>query len=182
MSGFDHELQLRLENIRAQDLHRTLRRVDSPQSARIQFDGRTFLNFSSNDYLGLANDPVIKEAAIEAVKQWGAGSGASRLVSGSLSPHHELEETIAEFKGTEAAITFSSGYATALGTICALLDKGDIIILDKLVHASIVDAARLSGAKLRIFAHNDLNDLEQILQDEAKAVQSPKSKVQSPDG
>lgn len=172
MTEFDRELKSRLEEIRSQGLHRVLRRVDSPQGARIEFDGRTFLNFSSNDYLGLANEPAIKEAAMEAVKRWGAGSGASRLICGSLFPHQELDETIANFKGTEAAISFSSGYATAIGTICALIGKEDVLVLDKLVHASIVDAARLSGAKLRIFAHNDLNDLEEILKAETK-VQSP---------
>src|SRR5207342_3524181 len=94
---------------------------------------------------------------------FGAGAGASRLICGSLSPHHELEEALAEFKGTEAALTFSTGYTTALGAICSLVGKDDVIILDKLVHASIVDAARLSSAKLRVFDHNDLNDLESIL-------------------
>ena len=140
-----------------------MRRVDSPQSARIKINGKTFLNFSSNDYLGLADNPLLKEAAIKAVKKFGAGCGASRLVCGSLAPHHELEEVIAVFKKTEAALSFFSGYAAAIGTICALLGKDDIIVLDKLVHASIVDAARLSGAKLRVFSHNDLNDLEKIL-------------------
>ena len=179
---FENGLKRGLSEIRAQDLYRTLRRINSPQGSRIEIDGRTFLNFSSNDYLGLANDPVTKEAALEAVKCWGAGSGASRLVCGSLAPHHELEESIAEFKGTEASITFSSGYTTAVGTICALMGKDDVLIMDRLVHASIVDAARLSGARLRIFAHNDLNDLEKILKQETRKakVQSPKSKVQSP--
>src|SRR5579862_7161221 len=118
------------------------------------------LNFSSNDYLGLANDPRLRHAAVEAVEKFGAGSGACRLICGSLAPHHELEEAIARFKQTEAALSFSSGYATAVGTICALAGKDDIVILDKLVHACIVDAARLSGAKIRVFAHNDLDDLE----------------------
>ena len=97
------------------------------------------------------------------MEKFGAGAGASRLICGSLAPFHELEEALAAFKGTEAALTFSTGYATALGTITALLGKDDIIIVDKLVHACIVDAARLCGAKLRVFAHNDLNDLEEIL-------------------
>jgi 8-amino-7-oxononanoate synthase len=105
----------------------------------------------------------LKEAAIKAVEKFGAGAGASRLICGSLAPFHELEEEIANFKKIEAALVFSTGYAAAIGTICALVGKGDVIILDKLVHASIVDAARLSGAKLRVFAHNDLNDLEKIL-------------------
>jgi 8-amino-7-oxononanoate synthase len=159
----DKELSQRLAALREQDLYRELRRVDSPQSPRIRIGGKTFLNFSSNDYLGLANELSLKEAAIKAIEQFGAGAGASRLICGSLAPHHELDETLAAFKGTEAALSFSTGYAAAIGTITAVLGKDDIIILDKLVHASIVDAARLSGAKLRVFAHNDLNDLEDIL-------------------
>lgn len=163
VSHFDRELNNRLAAIREQGLLRELRRVNSPQGPRIEINGRTLLNFSSNDYLGLANHPAVKEAAIKAVSDFGAGSGASRLICGSLAPHHELEEALAEFKGTEAALTFSSGYATALATICALLGKDDVIICDKLVHASIVDGARLSGATIRVFAHNDLNELEEKL-------------------
>ena len=163
MNSFDWELTERLTRLSAQGLHRELRRVDSPPGTRIRTGGRTLLNFSSNDYLGLAGEPSLKEAAIRAIEKFGAGSGASRLICGSLAPHHELEEALADFKGTEAALSFSTGYATALGTICALLGKNDIIALDKLVHASIVDAARLSGAKIRVFAHNDLDGLEKIL-------------------
>jgi 7-keto-8-aminopelargonate synthetase-like enzyme len=163
VNSFDEELNRRLATLHAQGLHRELRRVDSPPGTRIQIDGRTLLNFSSNDYLGLAGDPLLKEAAIRAVENFGAGSGASRLICGSLAPHHELEEALANFKGAEAALSFSTGYATAIGTICALLGKDDVIVLDKLVHACIVDAAWLSGAKIRVFAHNDLDDLEEIL-------------------
>jgi 8-amino-7-oxononanoate synthase len=161
--SFDEELNRRLAALRQQNLQRELRRVDSPPGARIQIGGRTLLNFSSNDYLGLANDPILKVAAIKAIEKFGAGSGASRLICGSLAPHHELEEALASFKDAEAALGFSTGYATAIGTICALLGKDDVIVLDKLVHACIVDAARLSGAKIRVFAHNDLNALETIL-------------------
>ncbi|MEO5802810.1 MAG: 8-amino-7-oxononanoate synthase [Verrucomicrobiota bacterium] len=179
-TDFNSELNQQLTALREQSLLRELRRIDSPQSPRIQIDGKPFLNFSSNDYLSLANDPLLKEAAIEAVKKFGAGSGASRLVCGSLAPHHELEETLAEFKKTEAALVFSTGYAAAVGTICALAGKDDVIVIDKLVHASIVDAARLSGAKLRVFAHNNLENLEKILKWAAgKVVQSSKFKVQS---
>ncbi len=163
MSGFDDELQRELKAIRKDGLHRELRRVDSPQSPYIEIAGRPLLNFSSNDYLGLANHPALKETAIKATEKFGAGGGASRLICGSLAPHHELEEALAAFKGTEAAISFSSGYAAALGAITAVVGKNDVVILDKLVHASIVDAARLSGAKLRVFAHNDLIDLEKKL-------------------
>jgi 8-amino-7-oxononanoate synthase len=164
VTDFDRELSQRLATIREQGLYRELRRIDSPQSSRIKIGDRTLINFSSNDYLGLANHPVLKAAAIKAVEQFGVGSGASRLICGSLAPHHELEASLAAFKGAEAALSFSSGYAAAAGSICALMEKDDIIILDKLVHACIVDAARLSGAKLRVFAHNDLNELDSILQ------------------
>jgi 8-amino-7-oxononanoate synthase len=163
VNQFDATLQERLAAIREQGLYRQLRRMDSPQSPRIEVGGRTLLNFSSNDYLGLANEPELKEAAIKAVETFGAGAGASRLICGSVAPHHELEEALAAFKGAEAALTFSTGYAAAVGTISALVGKGDVVVIDKLVHASIVDGARLSGAKLRVFAHNDLEDLEGIL-------------------
>lgn len=163
MNAFNEELISRLADLREQNLFRELRRVDSPQSPHLQIDGRLLVNFSSNDYLGLANDPLLKEAAIEAVKRYGAGAGASRLVCGSLGAHHELDETLAQFKGTQSALSFSSGYTAILGVITALLDNNDVIAVDKLVHASIVDAARLSGAKVRVFGHNNLNDLEKIL-------------------
>ncbi|HEV2393902.1 MAG TPA: 8-amino-7-oxononanoate synthase [Verrucomicrobiae bacterium] len=163
MSALDQELGRRLAALRGKGLHRELRRITSPQSARVESEGKTLLNFSSNDYLGLANEPSIADAAIEAVRRFGAGAGASRLICGSLTPHHELEEALAQFKGTQAALSFSTGYAAAIGTICALLGKEDVLVLDKLVHASIVDAARLCGAKLRIFSHNDLGCLEDIL-------------------
>jgi len=163
VSSLANELNQRLAALRDQGLYRQLRRVDSAPGARLDIDGQSLLNFSSNDYLGLANHPALKSAAIRGLEKFGAGAGASRLICGSLTPFHELEEALAAFKKTESALTFSTGYATAIGAITALLDKEDIIILDKLVHASIVDAARLSGAKLRVFAHNDLNDLEDIL-------------------
>lgn len=163
MNSFDHELSGQLDELRAQGLYRELRRVDFPQGARLVTGGRTLLNFSSNDYLGLTGHPAVQEAATWGAADFGAGSGASRLICGSLAPHHELEGRLAQFKGTAAALAFSSGYATALGTLGALLGKDDVVILDKLVHASIVDAARLCGAKLRVFPHNDLNALEKIL-------------------
>jgi 8-amino-7-oxononanoate synthase len=163
MNALDEELSSRLQDLREQNLFRELRRLDSPQGPRIEIGGKSLLNFSSNDYLGLANDPALKEAATEALKKFGAGAGASRLLGGTLAPHQALEEALAEFKGAAAALSFSSGYAAAAGAICALLDSNDVIVVDKLVHASIVDAARLSGAKMRVFGHNNLNDLQKIL-------------------
>ena len=177
MSFFDDALTQDLAAIRDAGLLRELRRVDSPQGANVIIGGRKLHNFSSNDYLGFANHPELTEAAIQAVEKFGAGAGASRLICGSLAPYHELEEALANFKRTEAALTFSTGYAAALGTLGALVGQDDVIILDKLVHASIVDAARLSGAKLRVFAHNDCADLEDKLK-WAREVQGPKSKAQ----
>jgi 7-keto-8-aminopelargonate synthetase-like enzyme len=160
MNDFDCELTQRLDVVRQQGQLRELRRIDSPQAPGIEIAGRKLLNFSSNDYLGLANEPALKEAAIRAVERYGAGTGASRLICGSLAPHEELDEVLAAFKGTEAAVSFSTGYVAAIGTICALLGKADVIVMDRLAHASAVDGARLCGATLRVFGHNDLDDLE----------------------
>ncbi len=164
MNDFESELNRRLDELQTRNLRRRLREVDSPQGRIIKIDGRELLNFSSNDYLGLANHPVLREAAVQAIQQYGTGSGAARLICGSLKPHQDLEKTLADWKGTAAALTFSTGYATAVGTITALLESHDIIVIDKLVHACVVDGARMSGAKLRVFKHNDVADLESILQ------------------
>ena len=176
MNQFEQQLEEQLEQLRAAGLHRELRRVDSPQGPRVSIGGQSRINFSSNDYLGLAGHIALREAMARASVEWGAGSGASRLICGSLGVHHVLEEALAEFKGTEAALTFSTGYGTALGTIGALLDKDDVIIVDKLVHACVVDAARLCGAKLRVFAHNDPNDLEKKLKWAASRLAPPASR------
>lgn len=180
MSTLDWELQQELAQIRNAGLHRALHCIDSPQGPRIEMEGRSLENFSSNDYLGLASHPAVKEAAIRAVERFGAGSGASRLVCGSLRPHHELEDAISVFKSTQAALAFSSGYATAIGTICALLSRGDTIILDKLVHASIVDAARLSGATIRVFPHNNLAALDRLLTSAHRSYAAPRHSGGSP--
>jgi 8-amino-7-oxononanoate synthase len=156
-------LRERLRELEEQNLRRELRWLDSPQGTHLQVQGRPCLNFASNDYLGLANHPFLKEVAVKAVARDGAGAGASRLVCGSLTTHRELEEALADFKGAEAALTFGTGYAAMLGTITALVGREDVLVVDRLVHACIVDGARLSGAKLRVFRHNDLEDLERIL-------------------
>ena len=162
--AFKQFLSGELEAIEAAGLLRTLRRMESPQQVEVNAGGRALINFSSNDYLGLAAHESLKEAAQSGVKTLGAGVGSARLISGSQSIFHELEASLATFKQTEAALCFSSGYAAALGTVPALVGQGDVVIVDKLVHASLVDAARLSGAKLRVFKHNDLADLERVLQ------------------
>lgn len=143
---------------------RTLREIESPQGSVIELEGRKLVNFSSNDYLGLASEPALREAAKNAIDQYGVGSGASRLVCGTQSPHLLLEKTLAEFKRTEAALSFSSGYAAAVGTLGALLEEKDVVILDKLCHASLIDGARLSGAVMRVFPHNHTGKLEELAQ------------------
>ncbi|MFA6563395.1 MAG: 8-amino-7-oxononanoate synthase [Verrucomicrobiia bacterium] len=153
-----------LEDLRGAGLFRQLRAVAGPQGSRIVVDGREVVNFSSNDYLGLANDPLLQEAATHAIERYGVGSGASRLVCGNIAPYAELEARLAAFKGKEAAVVFGSGYAANVGTICTLVGKGDTVILDKLDHASIVDGARQSGATIRVYPHGDLNKLEKLLQ------------------
>jgi 8-amino-7-oxononanoate synthase len=152
-----------LEALRAASLDRHLREISSSQGPEIEIAGRRLVNFSSNDYLGLANDPRLREAATLAINEFGVGAGASRLISGTQSPHIHLERAIAKWKRTEAALCFSSGYAAALGTIPALVGKNDVVVLDKLCHASLIDGAKLSGAILRIFPHNNLRKLESHL-------------------
>lgn len=152
-----------LGELRAQGLWRELRPLDEVDGVIVRSGGQEWVNFSSNDYLGLAGSPELRAALEEGVAKYGAGAGASRLVCGTHRVHLELEEALAEFKGTEAALTFSSGFAVALGTIPALVGSGDTVILDKLCHASLVDAARLSGATIRVFPHNHLDKLERLL-------------------
>ncbi len=152
-----------LRQLAAEGLLRRLRPLDSPTGVQVVRDGRPLWNFASNDYLGLARHPEIEAAFVEGVQRYGAGSAASRLVCGTLPPHRLLEEALAEAKQTEAALTFSSGFATALGVIPAVVGKSDFVLLDKLSHACLVDAARLSGAILRVFPHNDLGKLERLL-------------------
>jgi 8-amino-7-oxononanoate synthase len=153
-----------LEALRARSLDRRLREISSAQGPEIEISGSRLINFSSNDYLGLANDPRLREAAIAAIGEFGVGAGASRLISGTQAPHLRLERALAKWKGTEAALCFNSGYAAALGTIPALISKGDVILLDKLCHASLIDGAKLSGAILRVFPHNHLGKLESHLE------------------
>ena len=138
-------IQAELDELRTRSLLRRLREVESPAGPDIEMSGRKLVSFASNDYLGLAAEPVLREAAKAAIDQYGVGSAASRLISGTLTPHLRLEERLAQFKQTEAALAFSSGYAAALGVLSALCGREDVIILDKLSHASLIDGARLSG-------------------------------------
>jgi 8-amino-7-oxononanoate synthase len=164
MSNLNDQLGAELDKSRAEGLSRSLRTITSAQGPRIVLDGRELLNFSSNDYLGLANDPALKRAATEAIEKYGVGAGASRLLCGNLQPYEDLERKLAAFKAQEASIVFSSGYAANVGSITALVGEGDMVILDKLDHASIIDGARQSGATLRVYPHKNLAKLESILQ------------------
>jgi len=152
-----------LERLREQGLYRTLPRIEGSQSSWVVLDGKKVLLLCSNNYLGLADHPNLKEAAIRAIEKYGVGSGASRLVSGTMELHVSLEERIASFKGTERALLFNSGYAANTGVIPALAQKGDILFCDKLNHASIVDGCLLSRAELVRYPHNDLAFLRRRL-------------------
>ena len=152
-----------LAQLRAQGLERVLHPLDSSAGIRVIRDEKTLWNFASNDYLGLASHPAITESFIEGIKKFGNGSAASRLVCGTLAPHLQLESALAAAKQSEAALTFSSGFATALGIIPAAVGKNDFVLLDKLCHACLIDAAKLSGATIRVFPHNDLTKLKSLL-------------------
>lgn len=152
-----------LRKLQADGLLRGLTTLDSAAGARVVRGGKELWNLASNDYLGLARHPQIEAALIEGVRSFGAGATASRLVCGTLRPHQLLEESLAAAKQTEAALVFSSGFATSLGVIPAIVGKADFVVLDKLSHACLVDAARLSGATLRVFPHNDMGKLARLL-------------------
>jgi 8-amino-7-oxononanoate synthase len=159
----------RLSALEEKGLLRSLRVLASRPGPRVQVDGRTVVNFASNDYLGLSGHPRVLEGARSALESRGAGSTASRLMAGTLDLHERLEKALAEFKRTEACAVFPSGYHANLGTLPALLEEGDTVVLDRLAHASLVDGARLSKAKLLVFKHNDVEDLEKVLRRAATA-------------
>jgi glycine C-acetyltransferase len=150
-----------LASLKKQGLFTTIRSLDSAQGARITIDGRSLLNFCSNNYLGLANDPRLKQAAQAAIEQWGVGPGAVRTIAGTMGLHLELERRLAAFKEVEATITFQSGFAANLATIPALVGRGDLIFSDELNHASIIDGCRLSRATIIPYKHNNADDLRQ---------------------
>lgn len=154
------DLAQRLEELRDRGLHRRLRLIETPQGARVTLDGRPVLLLCSNNYLGLADDPRVTAAAAEAARRWGAGAGASRLISGNMAPHRELERRLAAFKGYGAALLFGSGYLANSGVIAALAGAGEVVFSDELNHASIVDGCRLSRAETFVYRHADLEHLE----------------------
>jgi len=153
----------RLEDLKRMGLYRSLREVEGPPGTTIVIDGRKLLQFSSNNYLGLANHPRLKAAAMAAVERYGVGSGASRLVCGNLDLNRKLEEKLAQLKKKEAALLYSTGYMANLGVIAALAGEGDLILSDEYNHASIVDACRLSRAQTRVYPHKRMDELEKLL-------------------
>lgn len=163
------DFEQEVKNLEAQHLRRQLRIVESPTDTTITIEGRELISMASNNYLGLANHPAVKQAAIEAIEQWGVGAGAARLISGTMTPHDQLEQDLAQFKQVEAALTFGTGYTTNLGLIPSLIDSEGLILADRYCHASLIEACRLAKAKLRVFHHNDVEHLEKLLKKREKA-------------
>src|SRR6185503_16545922 len=149
----------RLEELRGAGLYRRMRLVESPQGPRVTLDGAEVLLLCSNNYLGLADHPRVRQAAADAAERVGAGAGASRLISGNMSLHRRLEERLAAFTGYEAALLFGSGYLANLGTIASLAGQGQVVFSDELNHASIIDGCRISRAERFVYRHADLEHL-----------------------
>ena len=153
------DLQDRLDELKGLGLYRRMRMVSGPQGPRVVLDGTPVLLLCSNNYLGLADHPRVREAAADAAMRWGAGTGASRLVSGNMTLHRRLEERLAAFKGTQSAVLFGSGYLANLGVIPALARRGEIVFADELNHASTADGCRLAGAEVFAYRHGDVEHL-----------------------
>ncbi len=156
-----------LDELKAKGTHFRLRVLDDQQAPVCHYDGREVINLASNNYLGLANHPKLIEAAIAATRRFGVGSGAVRTIAGTMRIHMELEERIARFKNVEACVVFQSGFAANAGTVSAVLGKEDFILSDELNHASIIDGARLSRAKIKVFRHKDVAHCEELLKEVA---------------
>ena len=157
-----------LIKIKESGLYRNLTAVENAQDTHVKIEGKTYLSFCSNNYLGLASHPSVVAAVKDAVELYGWGAGASRLVSGNMTLHETLENEISKFKKKDAAIVFPTGYMANLGVITSLVSNGDLVICDKLNHASIIDGCRLSGADFRVYAHCNMEKLENILKKSAK--------------
>lgn len=153
----------RLNELKEQGVYRKLAVLEGPSGARSIINGKEVINLSSNNYLGLANNPRLKKAALEALEKWGVGAGAVRTIIGNMSIHEELEKKLAEFKHVEAVLVFQSGFTANAGAIPSVVDKGDVIISDELNHASIIDGCRLSRADVIRYKHSDMKDLERVI-------------------
>src|SRR5277367_5428786 len=158
-------LTAQLDDLRARGTYFRLRVLDDQQAPVCTYDGKRVINLASNNYLGLCNHPKLEEAAIAATKKYGVGSGAVRTIAGTMHIHMELEEKIAAFKGVEACVVFQSGFAANAGTVSSILGKDDFILSDELNHASIIDGARLSRAKIKVFRHKDVAHAEELLKE-----------------
>jgi glycine C-acetyltransferase len=158
-------LTAELDALKSQGLHRSLRVLDGEQAARTSVDGRSVVNLSSNNYLGLTTHPALREAARQALDRFGVGTGSVRTIAGTMALHVELERRLAEFKRTEAVVVFQSGFAANAGTVAAILTKDDVVVSDALNHASIIDGCRLSRAAIKVFPHKDVDAARAILRD-----------------
>jgi glycine C-acetyltransferase len=154
-----------LEALRQQGLYRQLRVLDDEQKAHTRFDGRSVVNLSSNNYLGLTTHPKLRQRALEATERFGVGSGSVRTIAGTMAIHLELERRLAEFKRTEAVVVFQSGFTANAGTVSSILTKEDVVISDELNHASIIDGCRLSRATIKVFPHKDVDAARRIMRD-----------------
>jgi glycine C-acetyltransferase len=158
-------LTTELDTLRTQGLHRSLRVLDSRQQATAVVDGRTVVNLSSNNYLGLTTHPKLAERAVAAIREYGVGSGSVRTIAGTMAIHMELERRLARFKQTEAVVVFQSGFTANAGTVSSVLSKEDFVVSDELNHASIIDGCRLSRATIKVFPHKDVDAARKILAD-----------------
>src|SRR5437667_9613737 len=154
-----------LDSLKAQGLYRRLRVLEGEQKPKTTFDHKQVVNLSSNNYLGLTTHPKLREAALDATRKLGVGSGSVRTIAGTMDIHMELERRLAAFKKTEAVVVFQSGFAANAGTVAAVLTKDDVVVSDELNHASIIDGARLSRATIKVFPHKDVNAARKVLQD-----------------
>ena len=154
-----------LTSLKQQNLYRRLRILEDEQKARTKFDGREVVNLSSNNYLGLTTHPRLRERALEALTEFGVGSGSVRTIAGTMAIHMELERRLAEFKKVEAVVVFQSGFAANAGTVAAILTKEDVVISDELNHASIIDGCRLSRAAIKVFPHKDVDAARRIIRE-----------------
>lgn len=157
-------LTAELDSLKSQGLYRRLRILEGEQRASTSFDHRSVVNLSSNNYLGLTTHPRLREAAIKAIETYGVGSGSVRTIAGTMAIHMELEERLADFKKTEAAVVFQSGFTANAGTVSSVLTKEDVVVSDELNHASIIDGCRLSRATIKVFPHKDVDAARRILE------------------
>lgn len=160
-------LQEKVDQLKKDGVYRTLPVLEGKNSSTIILDGKEMVNLSSNNYLGLANHPKLKEAAIKSIEKYGVGAGAVRTIIGNMDIHEELEKKLAEFKHTERVFIYQSGYDCNVGTVQAIVEKGDLVISDELNHASIIDGIRMTKADKAVFKHSDMEDLERVLKENA---------------